>query len=917
SYIGNSEFAVTDVIINIDEEDMQDFSFTLARAKCSNTPGLINITGDTTWENNNIILDNVTISNNAKLTITSTIGMGASVDMYVGQGSKLIVDGGKLTNACSSLWGGVDVYGDPDYSQSYTEYHGEVQVINGGCIQYAINGIETTQAPPRDGDGYAGGIIKIDSGTIRNNITGIKFNPFQNTKPGTGEPWPNVSYIKNCTFLTDTGLVKLQATPEQHISFLGVSGIPVTACDFYNTTQPQQDPAELGKGILSVDADFFMNGKCVEHDPQTFECTKWQQSRFANLDYGVYAINTHSNRAPTIKRTLFEQNYTGIYLSSTPQVSIYWNDFDIRKTNIQSAQNNQRYGGIYLNDACDGFMVEENYFYNDDENPLSGSDTSIGIVINNSGEVNNELYNNIFENLNYGTLAINCNRGTDVFSGLQIKCNVYDSCEFDVAVTTSLSDSANGIAAYQGSNANFPTAPAGNRFSNIGIHDDSDYSNDCENITYWHHTEQDSTSEHLVPDYHTPIPLVDPSENPNNIFFYKEESCPSNLPNNDTVDIDEEKNMMANYGNEADSVNNLLQNLKDGGDTEALNAEVQTSWPEEAYEVYTELMTNSPYLTDTVMVSSVEKESVLNPVMVTDILSANPQAAKSDSVQQSLDNRTNQLSNDQRAQIDQGLFSIGAMESLQSKLSHYKSQRSRSFYKIIRYYKNDTSSASSKDSLINMLEQENKLRADYTLALEYYDRLDTTNVMMCLNEISSSYNLTVAQQNQHQNYLDYFDILIDITASGRNILQADSTEKAELYTILDNSTGRLNALIRNTLILCDTLTYEEPYVFPGGLKASRVRYLPSNIKTQQNKLKIYPNPAGSYVVISYQLNKTDRNCRILFTDSKGSIAKIISLNNKKDHIVVSLNDLPNGLYLCILYANNQKIDALKLSKVAY
>jgi len=50
---------------------------------------------------------------------------------------------------------------------------------------------------------------------------------------------------------------------------------------------------------------------------------------------------------------------------------------------------------------------------------------------------------------------------------------------------------------------------------------------------------------------------------------------------------------------------------------------------------------------------------------------------------------------------------------------------------------------------------------------------------------------------------------------------------------------------------------------------------------------------------------------------KGSIAKIISPNNKKDHIVVSLNDLPNGLYLCILYANNQKIDALKLSKVAY
>ncbi len=133
--------------------------------------------------------------------------------------------------------------------------------------------------------------------------------------------------------------------------------------------------------------------------------------------------------------------------------------------------------------------------------------------------------------------------------------------------------------------------------------------------------------------------------------------------------IEEEKLLVETYAYKADSVSELVAILEDGGDTEELNTDVQTSWPEEAFEIYSELMANSPYLTDTVMVSSVEKENVLNSAMVTDILSSNPQAAKSDSVQQSLDSRTYQLSNNQRAQIDQGLFTIGAMEALKADLS--------------------------------------------------------------------------------------------------------------------------------------------------------------------------------------------------------------------------------------------------------
>nr|NQU92404.1 hypothetical protein [Bacteroidota bacterium] len=62
----------------------------------------------------------------------------------------------------------------------------------------------------------------------------------------------------------------------------------------------------------------------------------------------------------------------------------------------------------------------------------------------------------------------------------------------------------------------------------------------------------------------------------------------------------------------------------DGGDTETLNSEVETSTPPEAVEVYTELMAESPNLSETVVETSIEKEEVLPNAMIRDVMVANP-----------------------------------------------------------------------------------------------------------------------------------------------------------------------------------------------------------------------------------------------------------------------------------------------------
>jgi hypothetical protein len=144
-----------------------------------------------------------------------------------------------------------------------------------------------------------------------------------------------------------------------------------------------------------------------------------------------------------------------------------------------------------------------------------------------------------------------------------------------------------------------------------------------------------------------------------------------------------------------------LDVLVDGGDTEGLNTEVETSIPPETIQVYNELMDKSPYLSDTVVSSAIEKEDVLPNAMIRDIMVANPQTAKSNELMDKLDERWNPLPEYMKAQILQGKSIVSIKEQLESELSAYKLQRAKAFNGLVRWFMNDTlNPVASSDSLV-------------------------------------------------------------------------------------------------------------------------------------------------------------------------------------------------------------------------
>ena len=122
----------------------------------------------------------------------------------------------------------------------------------------------------------------------------------------------------------------------------------------------------------------------------------------------------------------------------------------------------------------------------------------------------------------------------------------------------------------------------------------------------------------------------------------------------------------------------------------------------------------------------------------------------------------------------------------------------------------------------------------------------------------------------------------------------------------------LKSMLRNVLIAVDTLEYKEPYIFPNGLKSGKIRRVPVKKQYESNSLKMYPNPARTYVVVEYSTKDESPEGYIRLLDNGGKTVKQIALIGNHDFIVIPLQDLPSGVYICKFTINNKTVKAQKL-----
>ena len=842
------------------------------------------ISDEEEWNENHYLQNDIIIESSGILIVHDIVALPEVAKIIIQVGGKLILDGGTLTNACTGPWQGVEVQGDPREEQIPNSNQGMISIVHEGTIENAKIGITVID----------GGIVLADSANFINNHIAVEFRQYDEE---------NISLFSFCEFKSNENCLP-KAPPLNFVTLTDVNGVEFKACSFKNTWDSDYgELVERGNGIFSINSSFYVDYECRN---STVPCGDYQYNLFQGLNYGIYAIDIGYDNSIVVSHTEFMENIKGLYLSGYQNgIEVTSNDFNLYNTilNINSY-------GMYL-DQCTGYHVEDNRFHNE-----SVVGDIPGLYINNSGTEDNLIYNNRFDTLNYAIIAHNINRDDSQEKGLCIKCNDFRSDTYDISVTVSapLVNEDYGIAEYQGSMDQSDDAPAGNTFTEHGSHDWDIY-NEGNNIEYIHHLVS-STPLKVKPDPNKISENVNTKEN-KSANYDKEKSCPSMLfcGGGDKENL---KSLLAVAETNIQAIQAELTELVDGGNTEAMNTDVLTSIPDEALEIHDQLLSESPYLSDTVMKSAISKENVLPNAMIRDVLVANPQAAKSEDVLTELDNRWDPMPDDMMDEIMAGKDSLGAKEILDSKLAKYSLDRSNAFHTLVRLYKNDTTDASAKDSLIAFLTNDEALQSKYSLTFLYQQFNDSIQADAVLNSIPDDFDLTGEQQVIHSNYMSLFGVLRALLHDSLSILELNESQINTLQLLAEDDQYVPGVFARNILLANGLSDYEEPVILPDPYKLSPINKNETKKVTTINRttnLAIYPNPAKKYFIVEYQLEKDAMDIQIEILDMISRKVVEMTLHGQHDQVVVPVNNWHQGIYLVRLMANGRLMESRKVAVV--
>ena len=886
-----------------DADLFEYYEFELVYHGCDLTGEDIYINGYEPWSGYNLIPNDIYIERNGIMEVFGSLAMFEESDIFVEPGGQLIVNGGLITGItgdCKALWYGIDIWGDAEEPQTL-DYQGWVQIINGGVIEYAETAIETTNSTdPREYP--SGGIITCFNALLRDNVKDVVMNPYTNTHPQSHEIMANFSRFKNTRFETSDDFYQLfQIDPEAHLTLDNVWGIDIDGCTFINSSD--RVSYSRGAGILSSSAGYNITSYCpygnVDPCPELIPCV------FENLDYGIRAFNTNTYYAINVDSAFFNNNLRGIYLGVVEHASIIRSTFNV--TDPELLWEGAEMVGLYLDAYTTGYRVQENTFIG----PSNLSYKTYGIHLLNNGTDQNEIYNNAFTSLYRGIMAVGENRnGEEDDGGLCIKCNDFIDCLNDVIVTPEEDEYGEpirtvntGIAKRQGITGNGENdLAAGNTFSGVTS---TNYANQegCGRIDYTYHGDN-TTNKILNPDF-----SGDFWPNPDyNATYSKEESCPSLL--NGSINPSDEMNSLLNETNLILAYQDTLDMSVDGGNTEVLNYEVITSLPEEALVLRQDLLNESPYLSDTVMLSAIQNEEVLPAAMVRDILVVNPQAPKSQQVMTSLEQRQDTMPDYMMDEILQGTNVFGAKEILEQKLGDHIAKRSKAWDNLNRFYKNDTTSREAAcDSLINLFQNEHQLQAKYNLAFVYLSKLDSIHLFESLDTIPMDFDMTDQQLSIHNEYLDLFDLLWQISSDTTAI---DSMQIQSLFGLSASYHTIPGIYASNFLIKEGLLNYYEPVYDINVVKSANADLKQKHGEKIKN-LIVFPNPAGNYFIAAYDLTVFRDAGLLTISDIKGRKLKTLHLKDKQNQVVVPVTDLSAGVYVVKLFSGTSLIDSEKIT----
>lgn len=807
---------------------------------------------------------NLELEPGVTITVKGELLMPDDATIRVNPGAKVVIQGGRIDNACDGMWRGIEVVGNANQPQ-LSQYQGVVIMSNEGTIANATLGVSLGIKNPSGTPDLSttGGYLTCASGAkfVNCNQAVQAYDYFG--------AFTNKTKFYNTTFEINDDWLFEEEIPGYQVVLRGVNNIKFQSCEFINNRTDEYSIYDAGKGIASAHSGFH-----VTH------------CNFENLELGI-GVKSYGFDDIKISENTFTGNLGGVSLRYSGLAEVIQNDFNIpaiSDLNLGSSHPEVVAFGVYLGGST-GFSVEENTFYSD------VIEQNVGVAVHNSGPDPNRIYNNEFGRLGAGIIAMGNNRSTNIYHGLLFECN--DLGTFDHPLGSSLGLTNEGeVRHYQGYLG--ADGGAANVFEPycdpITLQEREFYVGDdtppLSPVLYFPYAQENTR-----PDCHTPDMVTVPVSDEN---LEKPERCPSNFFSGGSIGDIKDKylaNKSIYHG-----LRLVYSNEYNGGDIEYLRDLIDNPTVS-SFDLRNELLLASPRVTSRLLIATIQREPAMNSWHLAQVLLANSRLT------QDVINALNQsdVSPYYRELVLDGQYGgISNTTIMESELGHFGGLMEFARIDYVRQLFREDSTYMWNDSIIHYLGSDASPHLMKTMMSYHIKRKQWQSAQDLLGEAS---NLRWSS-----DYVDLVGILIDALSDSANADDVIESNATQLLAIAaDNSTEAF--LAQSILETYELAEFPDYIELPASGTKSLFKGKPDKKELIKPIASVHPNPAKDMIYLNWRLPEgmPAQSISMVIYNGQGMQLLTRSITSEVGIEEINTTNWPGGLYVYQLLHDNKPI----------
>jgi hypothetical protein len=835
-----------------------------------------------------------------------------NVDFYLTDVSDITIEAGTtvefrncLFTSCDTYWQGFKVLSSPNNtSVQYDDTRGILifSPLGPPCrVENAVTAIKTGGSLGAQGNLRSAGRIQC---------TGAEF---YNCKMAADirNSEDKLSYFKLCTFAIDDNFAtRFGNTPfMRHIWCDKTKWLSIAGCNFENNNTQVNNWNDRKVAVFAYNSPIIVGAHAATVNDPGIPCT------FTGFNEGVKAFTwIPQYNGIIIRDSEFTRNRRAIHCSNTSFHFINRNTISVGEpTGLQVLDEQEVvYVGIYQNGGAQFEIMENNITgfitaVPDNLDPVMPF--SVGICVARTKTADDEIYRNFLNSLNYGNVANGDNGQGD--AGLRYVCNENTNNHFDFAVTDNFMwlaeadiagiqmDLAEGEDNPNQSAANTFISNADNNslefqnFWNEGINPILEYRRDPNEVN-----ESPNTGE-----YTGINEIIDEAFNGCASETEKTVALDGTIHNAEYINCIERQTATWTAWQSAKYLYTLLI---DGGNTQQLQEQVEFAWTNDTWQMRSELLSKSPYLSLEVLYTVADKVDVFPHAIALEIFMANPDVLKDNRFMRYLDTKSEPMP----AYMIDLLLAASDQSTmraiLERNLSYARSTYVEATGKVLRTQLQDPNYNMAK--LMLDLEPIKTFPSDMMVIEEYLELGDITGANDRYNTMLSSAEFSVYDKREWSAYGAWLQLRTTMVQSGYDFENLPNAQIDELTAIADahwNSyAGRSAMEILNAYYNGEYDT--EPMLSSGAGGAKRTR---ETGETLHSQLHIYPNPASDYLLVQMDLLTSISEQELLVTDSNGNQIYAVKIQDAKQQIAIDVQNWANGSYIVSIFNEGHMLES--------